>query len=842
MRRIVSITDTLLTTFATTFARVVRGTSSASVNGSVPNSVSPHAAAGDARIRTMPVSRPSRCPVVLCRSIAASGFRIALRAAAMLVLLVTQVRAQAPQSREVTQWDYHSPAQWDASDWLMVGGFLAAAGLVLLLYVRDTRGLTTTRKYLWCGWLAALRIAVIVALFVVFLDPHERTETQAYRPSQVLLLVDASASMEQPETDPRTAGGADVRSRAAAVEALLRDSPLIEELRQTHHVDLYTFDSDLSEPRHRFLTRFDPESGTGQPSSAADSPIENEPALTSDDWQAILRPTGQETRLGDSLDKLLATRKGKSLSGVVVVSDGANNSGRDWQAANQRARENSVRLVSVGVGSTTPPVNLQVARIIAPTDVQLGDPFEITAMLQSAGLIPSLPAGVEQLTVTAELLEQTADDPQPRVVDSADATFRVDGEPVPVVLERKPEKAGEIEYSVRVKAQALLESRDDDNLKGRRVNIFDRPLRVLMIASGPSRDYRFAKNALYRHKSIDVDVWLQTGSPGISQDADELLFAFPSSRDELFSYDVILAFDPDWSNSLGAGAAGGTGRTQWDREGSAAVSAADRTLLEEWVTEFGGGIVLVAGEVFTSRLAAIDTEREPEYAPIVNLYPVLLEEVALTIGRDRQAGKAYPVGLTQAGEAADFLQLTDDPSSSLQLWREFPGFFRSYPTRGRKGGATIYAEYSDPLSRGREGPPILLAGQRYGLGSSLFLGSPEVWRLRSFDEEYYDRFWVKLIRKAAEGRLKRGLERAVLLLEGRDYEIGQTVPLRARVVDASFKPLSDAAIEIEVTDPSGRPIIPAPRLQQDSNRPEEYFGTLRVAAPGRYQLKLTARR
>jgi hypothetical protein len=150
----------------------------------------------------------------------------------------------------------------------------------------------------------------------------------------------------------------------------------------------------------------------------------------------------------------------------------------------------------------------------------------------------------------------------------------------------------------------------------------------------------------------------------------------------------------------------------------------------------------------------------------------------------------------------------------------------------------VYAEFTDPLSRGRAGAPVLLAGQRYGLGAGMYLGSPEVWRLRSIDETYYDRFWVKLTRKAAEGRIKRGLERAVILLEGRDYEIGQAVPLRARVVDVNYQPLADAAITLEVFDPNGKPLIPAPELTQDRNRPEEYKGAMRVTSPGRYRLEL----
>lgn len=727
-----------------------------------------------------------------------------------LTAAAPSVLAQVAQTREVTQWDYHGPAQWEPTDWLLAGTFLLAAVYVVGLYLRDTRALPERGRWFWRGWMTLLRMGVLGGLFLIFLNPHERTEMQAYRPSRVVLLVDTSASMEQPELDPRSSGTRGVRSRSAAVRALLADSPLIEALRRTHQVDLYTFDADLSDNLHRFASRFRP-GGSGPPGQGVEPAVESDPPP---DWERLLQPRGQATRLGDSLDKLLVEVKGRSLSGVVVFTDGANNAGRGWQAPNQRARESGVRLFAVGTGSTQPPVNLELAKLIAPSDVQLGDPFEITGLVQSSGLFPPGTSG--RHVVRVELYEKGAGDPEPKLVDQTDAAIEADGLAAAVTFERKPAAAGEVEYSLRVVGTGVVESRQDDNLKARVVNVFDRPLRILVIAGGPMRDYQFAKNALHRHPSMQVDVWLQTASPGISQDAHELLFDFPATREELFRYDVLLAFDPDWSR----------------------VPEASRALLEEWVTEFGGGVVLVAGDVYTPQLAAVNVERDPGYRPIFNLYPVVLDEIGLTLGPRTESKQAYPLGLTQAGAAAEFLQLTDDPATALEVWQEFPGVYRCYPTRARKGGATVYAEFTDPLSRGRDGQPVLLAGQRYGLGSGLYLGSPEIWRLRSLDETYYDRFWVKLVRKAAEGRLKRGLERAVLLLEGRDYEIGQSVPLRARLVDVNFKPLGDAAISLEVQDPSGRPLIPAPQLQQDRNRPEEYVGLLRVATPGRYRLEL----
>ncbi|MCA9056690.1 MAG: hypothetical protein KDA75_22840, partial [Planctomycetaceae bacterium] len=232
------------------------------------------------------------------------------------------------------------------------------------------------------------------------------------------------------------------------------------------------------------------------------------------------------------------------------------------------------------------------------------------------------------------------------------------------------------------------------------------------------------------------------------------------------------------------------------------------------------------------RLAAAGEELET----ISKLYPVLLDEIGLKLGTRDEATTAYPVGLTQEGEAAEFLKLSegDEPDA----WEEFRGVYRCYPTRGVKAGTTVYAEFTDPLSRGPGGQPVLIGAQRYGQGQVLYLGSPEMWRLRNEKIEFLDRFWTKLVRKAAEGRSKRGLQRGLFILEGREYDVGQTVPIRVRVVNAQFQPLDSNEITIEAYDPSGRPQVPPLKLTRDQHRPAEFTGDLRVALPGRYRLEL----
>ncbi|MBL8851917.1 MAG: hypothetical protein JNG89_19750 [Planctomycetaceae bacterium] len=695
-------------------------------------------------------------------------------------------------------------------EWSLFAGFALATAFVVWMYFRDTRSLSRG----WTVWLTLLRIGVIAGLVVIALNPQERTQKDAFRPSQVAILVDTSTSMQQPARDPGETGSAEPETRMAVVRDVLTESPLIPALQQTHDVDLYTFDSSLSENLHRFETAYDPRQNVDADSPAGVAATMESPAAP--DWNTVLQPRGNSTRLGDAVDTLLTEIKGKTLSGIIIVSDGASNMGRDVRPAIERARAAGVRLISTGVGGVQPPVNVQIARIVAPTDVQLPradgardgqDTFEITGYVQAQGLA--------RQTVKVDLTRQYADESQPTVIATEQVTLPDGTAPAVVTFTQSAERKGAVDYQLVVHPpEGVRESRDDDNQVSRTVNVFDEPLQVLLVAGGPMRDYIFAKNVLHRHKSMQVDVWLQTGGPGISQDSHEILFDFPKTREELFAYDVIIAFDPDWLQ----------------------IPSESQELLEEWVASEGGGLILIAGDVNTSELAAAISDARAGTEHLANLYPVLLEEVR-GLGAGERSEEAFPVGLTQEGTAAAFLSLEDQPAD-VDIWGRLR-VFKCYPTRGRKRGATVYAEFTDPQARGRDGQSVLLAGQRYSQGNILYLGSPEIWRLRAVDESFYDRFWIKLVRKAGEGRTRRGVQGSMLIMEGREYDVGQTVPIRARLLNSQFQPLDDAQVTMQVTDPTGRPLVPPLQLERDIDRPSEYTGDLLATVPGRYKLELT---
>ncbi len=680
------------------------------------------------------------------------------------------------------EWDW----PYSTGDWAVLVGLLVTAGWALFIARRDTRDLNP----FWMVWLGGLRVLTIAVLVVIALNPHIRTQRESFRPSQVAILVDTSTSMKQPAEDVRS--GSAVQERAVAVREFLAKSPLIATLQKQHAVDVFTFDSDLVGPLYRF-----PWAGAasgGPPGEAVQPP----------QWDVWLKPAKNATALGDAVDKVLAEQKGRTLSGVIVVSDGANNVGRSPDSAIARAKQHGVKLMAIGVGGTTPPVDLSILKIVSPTDVAKGDAFELTAWVQTRGL--------SNQNANVELLQRGPQDASPIVVDTKSVPVVEGAGPLEVQFSRSLTEAGAFEYTIRVAAGTeVIESRTDNNAESRTVNVFDRPTRVLIVASGPMRDYIFAKNLLFRHKSIDVDVWLQTGRVGISQDADNLLFKFPENREDLFAYDVLLAFDVDWT----------------------LVTPEQQQWIDEWVSGEGGGIAFIAGDAYTYLLSSEDEK----WNKVRTLCPVIVDDSATGTTLRDSAKQAWPIDLTQDGKAAEFLKLYDDPTKD-SIWSKFPGVYRTQATRGRRGGVTVYAEFTDPLARGADGPPPLIAGQRYGQGNSFYLGSPEFWRLRSISEEAYDRFWIKLTRKLAEGRSKRGLQRGMFVLDSREFDLGQTIPVRVRVLNEQFQALTSPSFPVDVYDAEGRPLTPSLVLTQDRFRPAEYTGEFRADLSGRYRLEM----
>ncbi len=686
---------------------------------------------------------------------------------------------------------------WSMSTW--IGGFAALLLLAGWLYRRDSVEL----HWGWRAWLTALRGLALLVLLVVALQPQQRESRTAELDSRVVFLLDTSVSMGIRDELADKKGTAP--PRAEQVAQFLKQSPLLETLRQTHNVALYTFDSRPQQQQElaKKVTSVIP--------GATDKKSASPP-----DFTELLKPRGLETRIGESVLEVIRREHGETLAGMVLFTDGVNNAGIDAALVVDAARAEKVKLFPLGVGSTAPPINIQLVDVQAPTHVHVGDGFTLSAYISGQGMTQR-PLVVELLT------KKEGEEGEMTVLQEKETQLLADGVPVTVEFEYIPTEAVKRLFRIRVKPkQPVNELITEDNEDSVKVEVVEDPTRVLVIAGGPMRDFQFVKNLLYRDKSVKLDVWLQTAVPGYSQESEEVtyLFGFPQ-RDELFKYDAVLAFDPNWDLVAGETKRGEKGEIE---NGT--------TLLAEWVYTHAGGLMLISGDVYTPELASVAPENRERLQKLFDLYPVLLDT---SFSDDEDQAQPWPVEFTRDGLEAGFLQLSDNPASSATSWQDFPGIFKCYPAKTAKSGATVFARFADPRA---SAPPILLASQYYGSGRVLYLGSPELWRLRSVEEDYYDRLWIRMLREIGQGRLLRGTNRALLLLDRKSYPIGSTVQVRARVLDTQLKPYAAAKLPLEVVLPGGRPQTPRVELVADPLKPGDFTAQFVAGVSGLYNLKL----
>lgn len=687
---------------------------------------------------------------------------------------------------------------------LLIAGIIAVAvGLMLLityLYRRDTVELPKSIGML----LALLRCVALGGLLLFFLGIERRTTREIVHPSQVAVLVDVSQSMGLSDSDEQ---GTTTRTRLEQVVSTLADSPLIADLRRTHEVNVVRFDQVLQPvatlPKlDNTLDEATPAEADPNGGNSAAGP-NGEVEATSIDWSTELRPRGTETRLGGALAEQLRMYRDAPLAGLVVFSDGAQNAGIEPSAAAEAARQAHVPIYTLGVGSTEARRNVALRDLVVPARAFPGDTIQVTGYLQSSGYAGRL--------VDVELTRRRSDEPAGAGTPIASERIMLgpDGEMTPVSFEFEPSEPGNFLFRMQVAAPGD-DGNPRDNLREAEVAVVDRQTRVLLVAGGPTRDYQFLRNQLYRDPTFTVDVLLQTAQPGISQDADQILYSFPSTREELYPYDCIVAFDPDW--------------TQLD--------VAQIDLLQSWVADEAGGMIVVAGPIHTARWT-----RSTEHQGLRDLYPVIFQQRLTLLDDGQFSGEiAWPLQFERAGRESPFLWLEESAADSETTWDRFSGVYGYYAVKGEKPGATVYARFSDPEAGLSDQRLVYMAEQFYGAGRVFYLGSGELWRLRRLDPAYFEILTTKLIRHVSQGRLLRGSSRGALLVDRDRYELGETVVVRARLTDARHEPLELESITAQVLRPEGA--ADSIKLAAEIDRPGMYLGQLTVLSEGTYQIVL----
>ena len=782
--------------------------------------------------------------------------------------------------------------------WALVTSALAALLYVCIrFYRRDVTEMPAPIRMVLMG----LRVATILALVFFFFDLQRRTQRMVTRPSEVAILVDTSQSMSLPtgtdastpsrtkraqklvsesglleklssehrvsiyafgdQAEPRlidSQGGLQAATEADPKSKAMNTSPSVIALLGTLLIGIglllgfvslvlgmtgrastvgwwlipsslallagiiclgsvYSVHTDQS--LAEILGQKPAAPANNNQDTQSDS--EDQQPIRVVDWGEELAASGSQSRIGDAVRNVLADHDPATLAGIVLISDGQSNGGTDVNIAMASARRSEVAVFPIGLGSSLAPTNVRIVDIDAPRRVYPGDKFSVSAVLQASGekplevevqLLDGLDAGPDNESIDPDGTKIT---PPEDVIDSQTVRIKNDGTLTGVRFELEPEAVGQRRLAIRLVAPAE-DNNDRDDIRDARYEVVAEKLKVMAIAGGPTREYRFVRNLLYRDNSIELDAWLQTGQPGISQDADNILHAFPSTAEELFKYDTIALFDPDWM----------------------AFDAQQLELLDRWLTQQAGGMIIVAGPVYHPQWNRRRTD--PRVGRIASFFPVTFSTRTSLFAGGRQGGEhSWPLKFTPEARRAEFLWIAETREESAFVWEEFSGVYDYIDSKTAKPGAKVYALFSDPTTEIGGSLPIYLASQFYGAGRVYFQGSGEMWRLRSESDAYFDTYYTKLVRWVSEGRLLRDSTRGVLLADTSKAMIGDTITVRAVLTDEQFDPLDVPEVPVKLLAPGGR--VDDIKLQPLKGEPRAgtYGGRFIVREPGSYELRLT---
>jgi len=531
------------------------------------------------------------------------------------------------------------------------------------------------------------------------------------------------------------------------------------------------------------------------------------------DWNKELIPQGNETRLGDALRFLVQRERGGPIAGIVVFTDGRGNAGQDTELAVVEARNARIPIFAIGLGSNQQPVNVRVINIEAPQRVYPGDDFTISGYIQSFGFAQ------RQVTVELRAGASAAENAENRSQLIEQQTIRLgsDGEVRTVEFSLEPNAQGKQEYTLRVLAPNQ-DAEPKDNQLAAIVEIVKRKHRVLLIAGGPAREYRFLRNMLYRDPEIHLEVWLQSAQGDAAQEADDVLFEFPDKEDHLFNFDCIVAFDPNWE----------------------LLDEPDVEQLDRFVADKAGGLIVISGPVYTAEWTRYRRGRDRRIDTIKSLYPVqFYTQGSASLNLGRVGGEQpWPLSFSVEGLQAEFLWLEDNAKLSEQTWASFEGVYGYYRVKDPKPGAQVFARFSDPDTAIDGQLPIYLAGHFYGAGRVFFQASGEMWRVRSVDDSYFDTYYTRLLRWASAGRMLRDSNRGLLLTDKDRCRIGDHVMVRAILQDAQHQPLVADQVTALLHLPDASQKTLSLRQVQDASQEGTFAAQFTALQSGSYRVDL----
>jgi uncharacterized membrane protein len=486
------------------------------------------------------------------------------------------------------------------------------------------------------------------------------------------------------------------------------------------------------------------------------------------------------------------------------MTDGADTSGMGFLDTVRDLNRRSVPVYTVGFGSDQPRKDISIDKVTVSKKVAQNTEANIDVFIGQFGydgtMLPvKLLKGDEVLESSGVLLE---------------------GENAKVTLRFTPKVDGLHELKVQVEKQKD-EAFPENNERAFSVNAVRSKLRILYMEGTMYRinerelwEYQYLEQAVMEVPDMEIKTLFRDQSneaylAGVSWVQDPVN-GFPTTRRELFKYDIIIASDVDLVYFTDE-------QLQW---------------LVEFVGERGGGFVMVGG--WTSFGSGGYDE-----SIIDKMLPVDMQGRA----DGYFDGASFKMNITPEGRKHPIFQISETDND--EILDAIPYFRGCNRVQRAKPTAVVLAEH--PFYRTAFGAMPLIAVQDYGKGRAMAFvsdttaGWGELFEAdwgKDGDNRYYRKFWQNAFRWLGRYRLARPSKYVLLETEKASYGSDEEILLSVEVNDENYEPTSEAKVTVRITNPGGARSEMV--LTPDYRRPGRYTGAFRPEETGRYEVEAYA--
>jgi uncharacterized membrane protein len=506
---------------------------------------------------------------------------------------------------------------------------------------------------------------------------------------------------------------------------------------------------------------------------------------------ANLTFSSSQTRLGPALDRVRQELRSVPLSGIVLVSDGADNARGPLTEQILALKAQGVPVFTVGVGRERFAKDIEIARVEAPRTALKGASVIVDLLVTQRGYGGR----------TVPLIVEDAG----RIVSTQDVVLPADGQVAPVRVHVTTTEAGARTFNFRIDPQdgeQIVENNHRDVM----IAVSDRREKILYFEGEPRHEVAFLRRAVADDPNLQLVLLQRTAERKFYranvEDSEDLIDGFPRTREELFQYRAII---------LGS------------------VEASYFTLdqlqmISEFVSERGGGLLMLGGRLSFAEGGYSGT-------PLADVLPVLMETAPAE--RGEAFFSEFNVVLTPAGMIHAATRIAPTEEESAERWRRLPPVSAVNRINQLKPGAVELVSGTAVEGRARQ---VVLAFQRYGRGRALAMPIQDswIWKMHAdipVEDETHETLWRQVTRW-----LVSGVPGAVTLATSADNVAPrEAVALRAEVTDRAFVRLNDARVMAHIMNDDG----PERTVQMDwsVDRDGEYRATFTPDSAGMYRIR-----